>query len=273
MTLENGEKKGRLIVVGTGIRMVGQLTLEAIAWMRQADTLLYLVGDSAAEETVRSLNPAGAESLFGFYSEGLARRQTYERIIERTLDCVRAGALTCLAVYGHPGVFAYPTHESVRRARALGFSARMLPGISAEDCLFADLGIDPATHGCQSYEATDFLMNSRRVDPSASLVLWQIGVVGDPTFQRWGYDLSALPSLVMRLCLDYPPGHVVCVYEAAVYPGCEPSIRPVPLGALPSTPLSPMSTLYIPPARPPVPDVTFGRQFLARFLAAEARSG
>jgi len=31
----------------------------------------------------------------------------------------------------------------------------MLPGISAEDCLVADLGIDPASSGCQSYEAND----------------------------------------------------------------------------------------------------------------------
>jgi hypothetical protein len=37
----------------------------------------------------------------------------------------------------------------------------MLPGISAEDCLFADLGIDPGIYGCQSYEATDFLANGR----------------------------------------------------------------------------------------------------------------
>jgi hypothetical protein len=35
----------------------------------------------------------------------------------------------------------------------------MLPAISAEDCLFADLGVDPADHGCPSYEATDFLVH------------------------------------------------------------------------------------------------------------------
>ena len=58
---------GSLIVVGTGIRAMGQLTTEAIAWMRRADRVLYVVADPIAEEVVRQLNPTGAESLAGFY--------------------------------------------------------------------------------------------------------------------------------------------------------------------------------------------------------------
>src|SRR5262245_3161399 len=96
--------KGSLVVVGTGIKVVGQLTLEAIAWMRRADKLLYLVADPVAEETIRSLNPAGAESMYGFYDEGKPRLETYNQMIDRIIACVRAGFLTCAAFYGHPGV-------------------------------------------------------------------------------------------------------------------------------------------------------------------------
>jgi hypothetical protein len=32
--------------------------------------------------------------------------------------------------------------------------------------------------GCQSYEATDFLVHRRKTDKSSALVLWQAGVVG-----------------------------------------------------------------------------------------------
>src|SRR5205809_2021168 len=45
----------------------------------------------------------------------------------------RGGSLTCLACYGHPGVFVYPSHEAIRRARAEGYVARILAGISSED--------------------------------------------------------------------------------------------------------------------------------------------
>jgi hypothetical protein len=77
------------------------------------------------------LNPDGAESLQG----GNSRRQSYVEMVEHILTHVRSGYNTCVACYGHPGVFANPTHEAVRRAKDEGFSAKMLPGISAEDCL------------------------------------------------------------------------------------------------------------------------------------------
>jgi hypothetical protein len=38
----------------------------------------------------------------------------------------------------------------------------MLPAVSAEDCLFADLGVDPGAAGCQSHEAADFLILDTR---------------------------------------------------------------------------------------------------------------
>ncbi|HEY6960508.1 MAG TPA: SAM-dependent methyltransferase [Gaiellaceae bacterium] len=248
------DARGSLVVVGTGIRTVGHLTVEAIAWLRKADRVLYVVGDPIAEDVIRGLNPDGAESLSHMYAEGKPRIQTYEEMIARILECVRGGLLTCLACYGHPGVFVYPSHESIRRARSDGYSARMLPGVSAEDCLFADLGIDPGIYGCQSYEATDFLVNGRTIDPTSSVVLWQIGVVGDSTYKSAGYDQSAFPLLVERLLRIYPASHVVYLYEAAVFPGCEPVIVPVQIAALGEVPMSAGYTLYIPPAYPTAAD-------------------
>ena len=61
----------------------------------------------------------------------------------------------------------------------------MEPGISAEDCLYADLGIDPGSVGCQHYEASQFMFYRRRIDPSAYLVLWQVGIAGDRSLRRF----------------------------------------------------------------------------------------
>lgn len=241
--------QGSLVVVGTGIRTVGQLTLEAITWIKQSDVALYLVADPIAEEAIRHLNPGGAMSLRGYYGEGINRAQSYEAMIQHILSCVRSGRKTCAAFYGHPGVFAYPSHESIRRARQEGYPARMLPAISAEDCLFADLGVDPAVNGCQSFEATDFLLHMRTVDTSSQLILWQVGVVGDWTYKNNGYDLGAFPLLVARLCELYGPQHEGYVYEAAILPGLSPSITRIALGSLTAAYVNAGSTLYIPPGR------------------------
>ncbi len=268
----NGKHKGSLVVVGTGIRTVGHLTIESVAWIKQADKVLYVVGDPVAELMLRELNPSGAESLTGMYAEGKQRIDSYNQMIERTLECVRAGMLTCLACYGHPGVFVYPSHKLIRRARAEGYSARMLPGISSEDCLFADLGVDPGMGGCQSYEATDFFLNGRVIDPTSSVVLWQIGVVGDATFKAYGYDLSAMPLLIERLLSIYPAWHTMYLYEAAIFHGCNPIIRQITAAELVSGPLSAGYTLYIPPAYPTRSDATTYYRMNAMIAANKATS-
>lgn len=244
------QRGGSLIVVGTGIRTVGHLTIEAIAWIKAADTVVYLVADPVAEEAVRALNPDNAMSLRGYYGEGVVRTQAYEAMIEHIMNCVRAGQRTCAAFYGHPGVFAYPSHESIRRARAEGYPARMLPGVSAEDCLFADLGVDPAVNGCMTIEASDFLLHDRVIDTSSALVLWQIGVVGDWTYRAEGYELSALPMLVAKLTALYGPAHEAFVYEAATLPGLPPRILPIALTHISPVYVNAGSTLYVPPLRP-----------------------
>ena len=101
--------------------------------------------------------------------------------------------------------------------------------------------------GCQSYEATDFLVNSRVFDPSSHVVLWQIGVLGDGTFKSGQYEVRGMEHLLQRLIYAYGPYHQVCLYEAAMLPGAEPTIRPIPLYLLPHAGATAVTTLYIPP--------------------------
>ncbi len=240
---------GSLAVVGTGFLVAGQTTPEALACIRGADRLLFLVAEPATRIWLEGQHPA-AESMGNAFWEGRSRLDAYEEVVERILAPVRAGLTVCAAFYGHPGVFVHPSHEAVRRARAEGFAATMLPGVSAEDCLFADLGVDPALHGCQSFEASDFLLRRRRVDPSAALVLWQIGALGVTTYSTrslWNRDGLAL--LAEALLEIYPAGHEVVVYEASLYPVCDPLIQRLPLAAMTEARVSTYSTLWVPPAR------------------------
>jgi hypothetical protein len=126
----------------------------------------------------------------------------------------------------------------------------MLPGISAEDCLFADLDVDPGPTGCQSYEATDFLVHARRIDPTATLVLWQVGGVGDQGYPPTA-TLDRLRVLVDALLASYPPDHEVTLYQASPYPVCAPFVRRLRLEELAAAPIPMLATLYIPPAGPP----------------------
>lgn len=240
-------KQGSLVVVGTGFSIAGQVTQEALSHMTHAERLLFLVTDIATKQWIESLNPK-TESLYDSYRVGRAREETYAEMSDRILRWVRQGERVVAAFYGHPGVFVAPSHLALAQARAEGFEARMLPGISAEDCLFADLGFDPGERGCQSFEATDFLLRRRIFDPTSPLVLWQVGVIGVRDYQKsdlWGP--RGLAVLEQRLLATYPAEHSVIVYEAAQYPICPPLVHTTAIAELTKAPVSVRSTLYVPP--------------------------
>ena len=102
---------------------------------------------------------------------------------------LRKGQNVVGVFYGHPGVFVSPLHHSIDIAWREGFTAKMLPGISAEDCLFADLGIDPAIPGCVTYEATDMLIRKKPLVPSSHLIIYQVGCVGITDFNFGGFNV------------------------------------------------------------------------------------
>lgn len=243
-------KTGQLNVVGTGIRLAGQLTTEIRHVIQAADLVLAVMADALALDYLRDLNPR-VESLQGHYMRGRRRDDTYDRMVEAIMAPVRQGMNVCAAFYGHAGVFVWPSHEAIRRARAEGHSATMFPGVSAEDCLFADLGLDPARSGCQSYECMDFLLYARVFDPTAALILWQPAALGDISRSCFRTDPGWVKALAEVLMEKYPPDHEITVYEAASFPLDDPRIEPLPLNRLQDTEFTQASTLYVPPLRAP----------------------
>ncbi len=220
---------GSLIVVGTGIG-ASQLTTEARAAIEGAEAVLFLVADPVTEQLVLELAP-GAVSLAPCYDDPAP----YDRMVEAIMAPVLADRRSCAVFYGHPGVFVLPAREAMSRTRAAGLDARMLPAVSALDCLFADLGLDPAVAGCQVYEASDFIRRSPAIDPGTPLILLQVGVV------------ESRAALAVALGRTYPASHELVVYEASPYPGIEPLVERSALAVLADARLSQRSTMLVPP--------------------------
>lgn len=241
--------KGSLAVVGTGIQCPAHLTLEAQSFIENANYVLYLVTEPVAAQYICRLN-GNSEDLYKYYELREPRIHTYNKMVDRILTEVRKGKRVCAAFYGHPGVFVYPSHHAIRIARREGYAATMLPAPSAEDCLFSDLGIDPGM-GCQSYEATAFLLGGATVNTSAILILWQIGAIGDQAFNPTNEELPKRLQVLSEYLQKYYPGdHLGVIYEAAAYPICRPRIESLALKELGDATVTGISTLCVPPSRP-----------------------
>lgn len=239
-------KKGSLIVVGSGIKSVGHFTLETQAWIRESDVVVYCVADPVTEIWIKK-NSKKCEDLYALYGNEKKRINTYTEMVERTLFYVRQGLDTCAVYYGHPGVFVNPSHRAIKIAREEGYSAAMLPGITALDCLYSDLGVDPSKQGSQTFEATDLLLRQRHINIDCHVILWQVGCVGDLKFNFGGYDARNFHILVDYLEKYYDPNHKVTHYQGSQYPVCKPQIETMPLKDLRNIKPTGISTLYIPP--------------------------
>lgn len=250
--------KGILYVVGTGIRAVSQITRETEVAIKSADKVFYLIADPISEEWIKRQN-WNAESLYPLYEPQRSRFQSYLAMVERVIAELDLGKTVVFALYGHPGIFAFPPHEAIVRARLKGHEAKMLPGISAEDSLFADLGVDPGAVGCISFEATDFLLRKRTVDPSCGLILWQIGLIG-----RTGFPVETntkgLQLLQQKLAQCYEPSHDLVLYEASPYPMSDSRMERIALEDLSIARVTPVSTLYVPPGEVVFPDLALARE-------------
>jgi precorrin-6B methylase 1 len=258
----NEARRGSLACVGMGMTLGSHLSPLARSHIEQADVVFAALSDGIVERWLQRMH-ADVRSLQPCYAEGKSRMVTYRQWVDLMMTEVRAGRNVCGVFYGHPGIFAWSPHKAIEVARAEGFRAHMEPGISAEDCLYADLGIDPGRFGCQHFEASQLLFYERRIDPTGYLVLWQVGLAGDLSLKRFATGPAYRQALVDVLSRDYPLDHEVIIYRGATLPIEQPRVRRVPLHDLPGANLTTEETVVLPPAAPLKPNFAMRERLAA----------
>jgi uncharacterized protein YabN with tetrapyrrole methylase and pyrophosphatase domain len=255
-------RSGSLVCVGIGMTLGSHITPLARSYIDNSDVVFAGLSDGVVEVWLAKKHP-DVRSFQSLYREGKSRRDTYQQMVDAMLDEVRAGKRVCGVFYGHPGVFASPTHKAIALARKEGYRAHMEPGVSAEDCLYADLGIDPGKYGCQHYEASQLMLYRRRIDISAYLILWQVGVAGDRSLARFSTGAAYRQVLVDVLARDYDLSHEVILYKAVTLPIHQPRIERLPLRDLPGANIDTHVTLVIPPGTSLEVDPTIAERLAA----------
>ena len=190
-----GVHSGRLVVVGSGIKSIGGFTLEAISEIKHADKVFFAVADPATERFILENNPKAVD-LYSLYDDDKNRSDTYVQMAEVLLREVRNGHHVVGVFYGHPGVFVNPSHRAIAIARSEGHIAHMYAGVSAEDCLFAEIGVDPSRPGCQTIEATDLLLRNRTLLTDSHVIIFQVGCVGLIGFDFKGFKVGTSTFII-----------------------------------------------------------------------------
>ncbi len=235
-----------LSVVGLGYNVSGQVTPETLSVMVNADRLFFLVTDPAMAAWLRDLDPE-ATSLHDCYQAGKSGTDASNAMVERIVGPLSDGLSVCAAFSGNPAIAMHTTHEAIRQAGERGVAAHMYPAVSFEDCLIADLGVDPGQLGRMMYEATDFVLRPRPLDVTSALVLLQVGAIGERTWREaTGANREGLRLLQEVLERSYPGDHEVTLYRMAQLPVADAAVQRLPLRELAESDVHVNSTLYVP---------------------------
>lgn len=234
----------KLVVVGSGIKSFSHITEETKKIIQNSDKVLYLVNEDNLKNWIKREAKYSA-SLEPIYFDHPKRIDAYQAITNFIVNEYTKVSNLCVVFYGHPTVFADSALKAVQEIQNNAGHAVILPAVSAQDCLFSDLQIDPGDKGCFSIEATELLIYERSIDPYAHVILWQIANLGSFDTQK----SDKLHILTEYLLGYYHANQPVCIYEAAILPLQKPRIEWIELVNLGVAELNSVSTLYIPPAK------------------------
>jgi hypothetical protein len=199
-----------LVCVGSSLSGYHAITLDAVRHMRVARRVFIYALNEDHLAFLRQFNPTVVDLNSTLYLDGAACADTYRDIIDHVLVESRAGGVAYVS-QGSPVFQTYTALELVRRARAEGLAARILPGVSSLECLLAALGIAQPIDELQLYTCRAVAAGEARPDPRTPCLLFNVSVYAAAVVNTRGSRArqERLIPLAATLAAIYPPDHPV----------------------------------------------------------------
>ena len=239
-----------IYLVGLGVLNVDQITRETERVIRRSNEVLYVDTGVATRAFLESLCPRVTSLFETSYEEAGHRLNAYHHMAARVLDAALDHPPVTFAMHGHPIIGAYAPFLIKDMAGLLALEVLVLPGISAMDCLSAELMVDPCVAGMQMYEATDLLLRRRPLQPDVPALIWQIGCVETSLHTTRVSKPVRFERLRSHLLRFYHPGHGVSAVYSTPHPLMPSTVHRFALGGICDYAhlLHSGFTLFIPPA-------------------------
>lgn len=196
-----------LYMVGYGMRMPNDFTLETLAILKQSKRVF---GGPAVD--LSAFGIPEMEDLLLLYGSDKPRLQTYHDIEALLLDAAAATPPVVFATYGNPMFGTYPAHRLLQEAPKRGLRVHVSNAVSSLDGIWADCNIEPF-FGFEVWEAGSFVNLSIEPNTNANLLLPQAPffnvVEGTDRVTKKIVKSSTITRLRDYLLGFYPPEHLV----------------------------------------------------------------
>lgn len=239
-------------VLGAGMVGYRQFTRETEAALEKSETVFLVHSQEIVAEYVEREFTDDVISLIDEYEPTVRRDETYERMAERVLETAEeADDPVSFLLYGHPMIYVSPADYVLEEGPERGLDVQALPGISSMDCLYTDIGLDPAANGIQMFEATDLLLREFELNPDVPAMLWQIGSLETVLYSTAPSRPERFTRLREYLEQFYPEDHTLSLLRTATYPITDSERVDFELRNFEDVhdEVTATQTLYIPPVR------------------------
>lgn len=236
----------KLFSVGSGIKTLSHFTKEFETCAKQCDIVFYLNNDPVTKEWYQKYAKKSYDLDAIYQSEG-NRNNIYHAIADHIVSQFKHYDNICFALYGHPFFCAQPALHAINKLTKDNpdIEIQSFPAVSALDCLFNDLRVNPAERGLQMYEASHMIYEEIPLIPTVDLVILQAGFI-DINTRYTGKEVSNIEKLRAYLLKFYDESQKIIIYEAAQFPSQEPMIVNSTIGAFTIDDINTLSTIYTP---------------------------
>ncbi|WP_192484645.1 MULTISPECIES: SAM-dependent methyltransferase [Cysteiniphilum] len=239
--------KKKLFVVGSGIKTLGHFTKEFITCATQSDIVLFLNNDHITKEWYEKYCKKTYD-LNEIYQKDntVHRKDIYLAIADYVIKSFDEHDSVCFSLYGHPFFCAQPALyaiDEIARERE-DIEIHSFAAVSALDCLWNDLRVNPAENGMQMYEASHMIYEEIPLISKVDLVILQAGFIDIQTIHT-GEQKANTDKLKHHLLKYYHVDSQIIIYQAAQYPSQAPVIDKIKLNELESNKVTTLSTIYI----------------------------
>ncbi len=196
-----------LYLVGYGMRMPNDFTLEMLAILKQCKRIL---GGPPIDLSAFGIPPM--EDLLLHYDSTKPRLQTYRDIEALVLEAAAESGPVAFATYGSTMFGTYPAHRLLQEAPRRGLRVYVSNAVSSLEGLWAGCNIEPF-FGFEVWEATCLVALEIEPNTRANLVLPQAPifeiVTGTDQVTRKVTSSSTIARLRDYLLQFYPSEHPV----------------------------------------------------------------
>ncbi len=237
-----------IYIVGLGIVQVDQITRETERAISSSKEILYVERGLAVDTFLRERCEVVTD-LTQLYHDETDRLDTYRRMAASVIAAALDHSPVTFALYGHPLIFAYPPFLVQQMARCFDLTVKILPAISAMDCIFADLAVDPSMNGLQIFEATEMLLRGRPLQVDVPVLIWQIGSLETGLYSGRQSRPERFDRFLEHVLAFYPATHTVFAVHSSTHPLLRSEVIEFKIGEIGShsSKLHAGFSLYIPP--------------------------